>query len=958
MKNLLLITALLSTISLLAQKKTLDHNAYRIWKKIDNTKISNDGNWVVYATSCNADCDVQLQLWNAKTEQTRTFERGYDAQFSFDNSHLVFKIKQPLDSLKAKRRKKVKDDDLPKDSLGILSLATGELVTVGNIKSYALPQKWAGFVAYHLDIEKANERPTPSVSKDNSAEKDSAKAKPRPKAESKDNGSKLIVLNLTTGKKDTFPFAVDYTFSKKGKRLLVADTGKGDTTDLASVDVFNAENGLKQVIFQQNKAKFKQLALDEQGNQAAFIADLDTTKERVRPNQLHYWAVPRGLPLANAPLASGGAIAKSFSNFGTLKNYLVSDNVKPIFSEDGSKLFFGIAPQPVLNDTTLLPEEIVNVEVWAYSDSKIHPQQKVQLENEKKRSYTVVANVGNGTARTIVPLASPDMPDVAFTQNRNIDFAIGTSDEAYQLAATWEGFPRRDVYVVDTKTGNRTLAKKGIRGQAQISPSGKYIYGYNAIDSAWFAYSTTTKKGATITDNKTVQFYEDENDMPDYPSGYGLAGWSKDDKYLIVNDKYDLWRIDPLNIEKPVCLTKGEGRAKKTVYRNIRLDDEERDIDLSKPLMLHATNEDTKAEGYVSLDANTGVLKPIFTDDYRFTPQPLKAKNSDVMVFTKQNFQTFPDLRYADSNKKVSNISDVNPQQKEYGWGSMELVEWRSLNGEKLRGMLVKPADFDPKKKYPMIVYFYEKSSNELHNYSGPQPTRASINYAFYASRGYIIFNPDIPYRIGYPGESCVNAVVSGVTHLIEQGFVDEKNIGVQGHSWGGYQIAYLLTRTNIFKCAESGAPVVNMISAYGGIRWETGILRQFQYEHTQSRIAGTPWEYPLRFIENSPIFTADKIQTPVLVMANDKDGAVPWYQGIEFYSAMRRMNKPAWLLNYNDEGHGLTKLQNRMDFTVRMQQFFDHYLKGAPMPKWMQSGVSAMDKGINQHLELVEEKK
>jgi dipeptidyl aminopeptidase/acylaminoacyl peptidase len=374
--------------------------------------------------------------------------------------------------------------------------------------------------------------------------------------------------------------------------------------------------------------------------------------------------------------------------------------------------------------------------------------------------------------------------------------------------------------------------------------------------------------------------------------------------------------------------------------------------------MLHATNDVTKAEGYVSFDANTSVLKPIFTDDYRFMPQPLKAKNSEAFVFTKQSFQTFPDLRYADTDKKVTNISDVNPQQKEYGWGTMELVEWRSLNGEKLRGMLVKPADFDPKKKYPMIVYFYEKSTSEMHNYAGPQPTRASINYAFYASRGYIIFNPDIPYRIGYPGESCVNAVVSGVTHLIEQGFVDEKNIGVQGHSWGGYQIAYLLTRTNIFKCAESGAPVVNMIAAYGGIRWETGILRQFQYEHTQSRIAGSPWEYPLRFIENSPIFTADKIQTPVLIMANDKDGAVPWYQGIEFYSAMRRMNKPAWLLNYNDEGHGLTKLQNRMDFTVRMQQYFDHYLKGAPMPKWMQSGVSAMDKGINQNLELVDEKK
>jgi dipeptidyl aminopeptidase/acylaminoacyl peptidase len=191
------------------------------------------------------------------------------------------------------------------------------------------------------------------------------------------------------------------------------------------------------------------------------------------------------------------------------------------------------------------------------------------------------------------------------------------------------------------------------------------------------------------------------------------------------------------------------------------------------------------------------------------------------------------------------------------------------------------------------------------------------------------------------------------VTYLINKGFVDEKRIGVQGHSWGGYQVAYLITKTDIFKCAESGAPVVNMISAYSGIRWESGMMRQFQYEHSQSRIGGSLWEYPLRFLENSPIFTADKINTPVLILHNDKDGAVPWYQGIEFYGAMRRMNKPAWLLNYNDEPHWPLKLQNRIDFQTRMQQYFDHYLKDAPMPRWMLRGVPAIEKSILQGYEL-----
>jgi dipeptidyl aminopeptidase/acylaminoacyl peptidase len=254
-----------------------------------------------------------------------------------------------------------------------------------------------------------------------------------------------------------------------------------------------------------------------------------------------------------------------------------------------------------------------------------------------------------------------------------------------------------------------------------------------------------------------------------------------------------------------------------------------------------------------------------------------------------------------------------------------------------------------------MVVYFYERMSQQLHTYYSPTWNRSMISFPAFASRGYLIFIPDIPYRIGFPGESARNSIVSGVTNLISKGFVDKNNIGLQGHSWGGYQIAYLVTQTNLFKCAESGAPVVNMVSAYGGIRWETGISRQFQYEHTQSRIGGTLWEKPLRYIENSPIFFADKIETPLLIMHNDKDGAVPWYQGIEFYMALRRLGKPAWLLNYNEEGHGLVQLRNRKDFQLRMGQFFDHYLKGAPKPKWMENGVPAIEKGIRQGYELTE---
>lgn len=275
------------------------------------------------------------------------------------------------------------------------------------------------------------------------------------------------------------------------------------------------------------------------------------------------------------------------------------------------------------------------------------------------------------------------------------------------------------------------------------------------------------------------------------------------------------------------------------------------------------------------------------------------------------------------------------------------------MDGRKLEGLLIKPKDFDPNKKYPMIVNFYEKSSQELYEHQIPEAHRSTVDYHYYSSNGYVIFNPDVYYKEGYPGEDAFNCVMPGVTQLISEGFIDEKHIAAQGHSWGGYQVAYLATRTNLFAAIESGAPVVNMFSAYGGIRLWSGRNRSFQYEHTQSRIGKSIWESPLRYLENSPLFTADKIQTPILIMHNEKDGAVPFSQGVEFFIALRRLEKKAWLLNYNEADHWPTVVRDKYDFQVRLAQFFDHYLKGKPMPQWMKEGVPAVEKGLNMGLEL-----
>jgi len=571
----------------------------------------------------------------------------------------------------------------------------------------------------------------------------------------------------------------------------------------------------------------------------------------------------------------------------------------------------------------------------------------MQVRNEQKRSYTTVLNL---ETNKLVQIATENLPDARVGNEGNSKYALASTSLPYQLERQWKGYGGSDVSIVNTETGETKEILKNISGRLRFSPKAKYVYGFNSVDSTWFAYSLDTKKLKNLTDGKA--FYDELNDRPMHPGSYGLAGWTKNDEALILYDRFDIWKLNPQTGESERLTN---GRAKNTVYRYIQLDSDARFI-ADDNWLLSTFNEVNKEAGFARFNSKNNTLKKLISGDYQFS-RPIKARNKDAVIYTRESFTEFPDIRFSNLNfKKNTVISNANPQQNEYNWGTSELVNWVSLDGIKLTGVLVKPENFDPSKKYPMIVNFYERSSDNLHKHRTPIPGRSTINYSFYTSRGYVIFNPDVQYSVGYPGEDAYNCVIPGITSLIEKGFIDKDNIGVQGHSWGGYQIAYLVTKTDIFKAAESGAPVVNMISAYGGIRWATGLSRQHQYEHTQSRIGGTPWEYPSRYVENSPIFNMDKINTPLLIMHNDSDGHVPWYQGIEFFMALRRLQKPAWLLNYNGEPHWPLKSQNKKDFNIRMQQFFDYQLKGALKPVWMEKGVPAIEKGINQGYELIKD--
>ncbi|MEP7272028.1 MAG: prolyl oligopeptidase family serine peptidase, partial [Acidobacteriota bacterium] len=393
-----------------------------------------------------------------------------------------------------------------------------------------------------------------------------------------------------------------------------------------------------------------------------------------------------------------------------------------------------------------------------------------------------------------------------------------------------------------------------------------------------------------------------------------------------------------------INLTDGVGRKEGTELRYVRLDPKERGIDPAKPILLRAENEWTHDSGFYRDRINGGLPEKLVMGAKSYGV-PTKARNADVMILTMSTFDQFPDLFVTGPDfRELKKVTDANPQKAQFLWGKSELVRFKNTDGVQLSGMLIKPENFDPKKKYPMIVYIYEQLSQGLHRFVNPSPG-TSINASYYASNGYLVFMPDIVYTIGYPGQSALKCVLPGIQAVVDQGFVNEQAIGIQGHSWGGYQIAYMVTQTNRFRAAAPGALVANMTSAYSGIRWGTGLPRQFQYEHTQSRIGGTLWEYPMRYLENSPVFRADRVQTPILMLHNDGDDAVPWYQGIEYYLALRRLNKEVYMFNYNGEPHGLRKRPNQKDYTRRTQEFFDYFLKGAAKPEWMESGIPFIDR-------------
>ncbi|HEY0896511.1 MAG TPA: prolyl oligopeptidase family serine peptidase [Sphingobacteriaceae bacterium] len=917
-----------------ASKKPLDHSVYDGWESVTSQKISPDGHWVLYSVTPQAG-DARMVITSTRNGTVTTIPRAQQAEISSDSRLAVFTIKPFYQETRLAKIKKKKSDDMPKDSLGILVLGTEKVFKVPRVKSFRLPERSASVVAYQKEKE-----PADSTKKKTAAEPSATKRE----------GSDLVLRRVSTGQETVFSNVTEYTLSENGKYLVFARvTPKKDTISQPGLFWYDiAKDAVRKI--SSGRGTYQNLTFDESGKQLAFTAEKGPEKAPVKMFSLYYFK----------PAQDSAGVLADQDTPGIPANWAVSGNGRVFFSRNGQKLFFGTAPVAAPKDTTLVDFEVAQVDVWNYQDDYLQPMQLRNLDRELKRSYIAVIHPENPAAK-VIQLADEQLPEIDLADEGNAEYGLAATDVGNRIETQWLGSSHKDLYLVSTRDGSRKLITSRLRGTASLSPGGRFVAWYNRSDRSWYAYHITTGRQQQLTGSLKVAFYDELNDVPDDPSPYGVAGWTEGDQEVLIYDRYDIWSFNPSNGTR-MNVTGGAGRRDQITFRYVDFTAErgfrrtsEHPINSRKALWLQAFDNRTKMNGWYkkSLKAKGGPELVVMAE--RSYSRPVMAKYASEFIYTKGNYQLSPDLYVSSDFRRETKLSAINPQQADYNWGTAELVKWTTPKGYHSEGILYKPEDFDPARKYPMVVYFYEKLSDGLFDYIAPAPTPSRLNISYFVSNGYLVFAPDISYEIGYPGRSAEEFINSGVESLKKNSWVDGSKIGIQGQSWGGYQVAHLITRTDMYAAAWAGAPVVNMTSAYGGIRWESGMNRQFQYERTQSRIGASLWEKPELYIENSPLFHLPKVNTPVVLMSNDADGAVPWYQGIEMFTALRRLNKPVWMLNYNGEAHNLMHRQNRKDIQVREQQFFDHFLKGKPAPAWMTKGVPATRKGRDWGFEVPE---
>ena len=794
----------------------------------------------------------------------------------------------------------------PNDSLFILTLGTDSLEIIANLKSYRiLTNNQDSWLLYYL----------------------------------KDSVSELFVRNLRTGLAKTISSVADYFCENESYILIVKKQSKKNGKVTESMEWVDLRTGESATIWE-GTGIVGGVIFDKTYTQASFIIQ-DSLNGEIQKSIWHYKA---GMSESTRLIDKRLFGADSHLQLQYLDH----------FSEDGTRLFIKYNNEPVeiKKDNT----GMVDVDLWSYKDTKLQSQQLYELKNSFPRLYSAVIQIRNQqifkieqSGETI--LGSNDQFAVVYRSEGNADFG----------ESNWSNACRLSFYLVSTLDGVRKQMNEHRLLLSKLSPEGKYLIWYDYIEKNYFSFEIQTGVTKNITKTIRTDWTAYENDHPDAPRSVdALSGWFKNDAAVILHDQNDIWQVDPSGNHSPINLTNGYGLKHHIVFR-LAKDDGGVIINPNENTLLSAFNRSSKDNGYYSavlsrksdpvlLTMGQYIYEGSSDDQNIYGQAPIKARDKEAYIVQRMSATESPNYFYTTDLAHFSEMSDVHPERK-YNWLTSELISWKALDGNMTQGILYKPENFDPKRKYPVIFYFYERLSDELNDFKQPVFSLGRLDIATYVSNGYLVFTPDIYYKIGDAGKGSINSVISAAKWLSKMPWIDFAKMGLQGHSFGGYETNYLVTHSHLFSAACSASGLSDFVSAYGELL-DNGPTLQWMFEQSVYRNGATLWERPDIYIKNSSIFNANKVTTPLLMMHTKNDGVCPFANAVEFFTALRRLGKKVWMLQYDNYNHFLLD-DAAADFTIRMQQFFDHYLKGAPAPKWMVEGIPASRKGIDDGLEL-----
>lgn len=870
------------------------------------TKISNNGNWLGYEIQKDRG-DVAACINSTKDTTKFRFENGRGIAFSNNANWAAMTIQaNQMETENAKTPR-----ERPNNSLKLINLQTKEEFNAENLQSFKFSED-SRWLAYQMRLDDAN-KPKMEKFKDKSL------------------GSPLKLKHLNSGSEITIDWVSNYLFDTNSKFIFYTlSTPNGKNDGVYCRELMKEFAPEKKILVIEN-SNFSNLAWNEKNNLLAFLATSLTDKGKPKDCNLLLWN-----ELDNK-------IDTAISEKTQPKDWYIPSTNKLAWNESKTLLYFGFKPvsekveeqEPIkFKDSTLYNFDTLlakaEVHIWHWDDPLIMTQQQVRWRTEKDRTYYAVYDFA---AKKYVQISDTLVIDVLVSKNDN--FALATTDKPHRKEQTWYG-TYVDAYAVNLKNGNKQKIIDRIEEMPSMSTSGNYVVFYQ--QKHWYLYDTRNNTTVNLTLNVNTNFNDVFQDIPSNPYSNRFGGWVDDDKGFFLYDNWDIWYFETENLGNYRCFTQGKGKETNTKYTLRRLNLELNYFDSKDTLIVQAFNKSTKDAGVFNGFLNPDRLENRIAMSNHSFREISKAKDTNVIIFAKEKYDEFPNYYVTDlALNSPKRVTSMNLAIKDtFNWGHTELVEWK-YNDTILQGYLVKPDNYNPSKKYPVMVYFYDQMSDRMNRFYMPELTHRPVNQIYMDN--YIMFFCDVKYGVGSPGNDALESLLSGCRHLARKGIIDTNKACLQGHSWAGYQAAYIVTQTDFFKAACAGAPVGNMISAYSGIRTGSGMARQFQYEAQQSRIGGNLWDSLDAYIRNSPIFFAEKMNTPFLIGFGDVDEAVPYQQGVELYLALRRAGKPAIMLQYVNEPHWQSRYWNKLDYSVKMKEFFDHYVLGAPAPAWITIG-------------------